>query len=78
MVFAVWVGREMNCVQILIWILKRHGLAEFGIQNESEIVLPDIVAEDGYDGDDEYFRNLIVRVVETKSHIVEELLVHFF
>ena len=47
---------------------------EFGIQNVSDFVLPGIKTE-VTDDDDEYFKNLIVGVVKTKSHIVEELLV---
>ena len=67
----------MNLFNYVCSLLKRHSLTEFGIQNESDFVLPDVVTED-VDDDDEYFKNLIVRVVETKSHIVQELLVKLF
>ena len=69
-----WVEREMNLFNYVCSLLKRHSLTEFRIQNESDFVHPDVVTEDA-DDDEDYFRNLIVRVVETKSHIVEELLV---
>lgn len=63
----------------ILWCLKRHGLAEFGIQEDSEIALPDVGLEDEQDVDDnEFAREIIVRVVETNTHIVEQLLVFLY